>query len=116
MKLSRLITGLAVGFVLLAASAPAQQQVSIGVPIKLKQPKIKKMKYKGTVVSATMIAITVRQEKDMRMIQTFRLAPEASEKMVKILERGGYQVGDKVTIIHQQGSEIALEVKGKPSR
>ena len=117
MKLSKLpaACALALGLTALAAPAAAQVGVSVGAPVIVKQPKVKKLKFKGTVVSATMLAITVRHEKDMRMIQTFRLAPEASEKMVKVLEKGGYQTGDKVTIIHVPGSDVALEVKGKPS-
>jgi ribosomal protein S17 len=98
-----------------APQTVAVTQVTETKPIKLKQPKLKKEKYKGTVVSATMLAITVRHERDLRMIQTFRLAPQASEKMVKVLERGGYQSGDKVTVVHERGSDVALEVKGKPS-
>lgn len=118
MKLSKLLAAGAFALALTALAAPASAQVAVtvGTPVIVIPRKIKKLKYKGTVVSATMIAITVRHEKDMRMIQTFRLAPEASEKMIKILEKGGYQTGDKVTIIHTPGSDVALEVKGKPSK
>lgn len=115
MKLSKLLAASAFALALTAPAA-AQVGVSVGASVTVKPPKIKKVNYKGTVVSATLAAITVRHEKDMRMIQTFRLAPEAGEKMIKVLEKGGYQVGDKVTIVHQPGSDVALEVKGKPSR
>lgn len=117
MKLSKLFAAGTFALALIwAAPVSAQVAVSTGTPIKVNQPKIKKLKFKGTVVSATMLAITVRHESDMRAIQTFRLAPPASEKMVKILEKGGYHVGDKVTIVHEQGTDVALEVKGKPSK
>ena len=31
-------------------------------------------------------------------IQTFPLTPEASAKMQQIIDKGGYQYGDKVTV------------------
>jgi hypothetical protein len=36
--------------------------------------------------------------------------------MQKLLDRGGYQYGDKVEIQHEAGSDVALQIKGKPSR
>ena len=113
--MTRLCGLLALAFAYAALAAPVAAQVTESKPIKIKQPKIKKDKFKGTVVSATMLAITVRDAKDIRIIRTFHLAPKASEKMVKIIEAGGYQVGDPVTIVHERGSDTALEVKGKPS-
>lgn len=112
---SKLLAVFVLVFAGLALAAPAAAQVSESKPIKIKQPKIKKVKYRGTVVSVTLLAITVRDATDLRIIKTFRLVAKASEKMVQILEQGGYQVGDKVTIIHERGSDVALEVKGKPS-
>jgi ribosomal protein S17 len=114
MNRSKLIAAMVVA-VGLAAPAPLPAQVRVSAPIVLKQKKPKTKTYKGTVVSATMLAITVRSEKDERMIQTFRLSPEASQRMVKVLERGGYVTGDKVKVVHHEGTDLAIEVKGKPS-
>ena len=100
---------------LLTFAPTAQAQVTEGKPIKLKQPKIKKDKFKGTVVSATLQGITVRHEKDMRVIRTFQLSEKAGAQMLKAFDKGGFQVGDKVTIVHPIGAEVALEIKGKPS-
>ena len=100
---------------LLTFAAPLQAQVTVSKPIKIKQPKIKKEKYKGTVVSATLQGITVRHEKDLRVIRTFQLSDKAGAQMIKAFDKGGFQVGDKVTIVHPQGADVALEIKGKPS-
>jgi len=100
---------------LASATAPAAAQVSEQKPIKLKQPKIKKQSFKGTVVSATLQGITVRDEKDLRIIRTFKLSEKAGAQMIKAFDRGGFRVGDKVTIVHQQGEDTALDIKGKPS-
>jgi hypothetical protein len=36
--------------------------------------------------------------------------------MQKIADRGGYQYGDKVSILHDPGKTVALKVHGKPSK
>ncbi len=115
MKLSRIILAFGMLTAFGAFAAPAHAQVSETKPIKIKQPKIKKQKFKGTVVSATLQGITVRDEKDLRVIRTFVLSEKAGAQMIKAFDKGGFQVGDKVTIIHPQGADTALEIKGKPS-
>jgi hypothetical protein len=36
--------------------------------------------------------------------------------MQKIVDKGGYQYGDKVTVYYDPQSHTALKIKGKPSR
>jgi hypothetical protein len=36
--------------------------------------------------------------------------------MQKLLDQGGYQFGDKVVIQYLPGTEVALKIKGKPSK
>jgi hypothetical protein len=36
--------------------------------------------------------------------------------MQRIVDKGGYQYGDKVTVLYDQASQKALKVKGKPSK
>jgi len=115
MKLSKLTFALSLAFAYAAFAAPVRAQVSETKPIILKQPKIKKEKFKGTVVSATLQGITVRSENDLRVIRTFVLSEKAGAQMIKAFDKGGFQVGDKVTIVHPQGADMALEIKGKPS-
>jgi hypothetical protein len=95
------------------AAAPAQAQ---DAPIVVKQPKVKTAKFKGTVIHANRLQITVRALENERVVRTFQLSGEMQEKMQKIIDKGGYQYGDKVEIHHPQGSEVAVKIKGKPSK
>jgi len=61
-------------------------------------------------------SIQVRSLADMREIHTFTFAPEIRGQMEKILNQGGYQYGDKVVVWYQPGANVALKIKGKPSR
>jgi hypothetical protein len=49
-------------------------------------------------------------------IHTFSLAPAASTKMQQTIDKGGYQYGDKVSVMYDPGSMQAVKVKGKASR
>ncbi len=119
---------LAAGLIALAGSAAnAQVPASVAIPVietavpivigtlkpnKGPQPP----KFEGTVVNATIAQITVRAKGNDMAIQTFPLAPDASAKMLQIIEKGGYQYGDKVTVFFDPESKKALKVKGKPSK
>jgi len=101
-----------------AVATPAAMgaQVTVGKPIELKGPKPKIVKFKGEVLQANVAQIVVRSRENERVIRSFSLSPEAREAMQKIIDRGGYQHGDKVEIHHEAGSDVALKVKGKPSK
>jgi hypothetical protein len=73
-------------------------------------------KFEGTVVNATVAQITVRAKGNDMAIQTFPLAPDASAKMLQIIDKGGYQYGDKVTVFFDPETKKAFKVKGKPSK
>ena len=119
---------LAAGLVALAGSAAnAQVPASVAIPVietavpiivgtlkpnKGPQPP----KFEGTVINATVAQITVRAKGNDMAIQTFPLAPDASAKMLQIIDKGGYQYGDKVTVFFDPDSKKALKVKGKPSK
>ena len=119
---------LAAGLIALAAvAASAQVPASVAVPVietavpivvgtlkpnKGPQPP----KFEGTVINATVAQITVRAKGNDMAIQTFPLAPDASAKMLQIIDKGGYQYGDKVTVFFDPDSKKALKVKGKPSK
>jgi hypothetical protein len=121
-------SALAVGFVALAGTAAhAQVPVPAAVPVietavpivvatlkpnKGPQPP----KFEGTVVNASVAQITVRAKGNDMAIQTFPLAPDASAKMLQIIDKGGYQYGDKVTVFFDPETKKAFKVKGKPSK
>jgi hypothetical protein len=73
-------------------------------------------KFEGYVMHANTVQITVRAKGNDMSLQTFALSERASAEMQTIVDRGGYQYGDKVTVYYDQTSLKALKVKGKPSR
>jgi len=73
-------------------------------------------KFEGTVVNATVAQITVRAKGNDMAIQTFPLSPDASAKMLAIIDKGGYQYGDRVTVFYDPDTKKAVKVKGKPSK
>jgi ABC-type transport system substrate-binding protein len=115
---------IAAGLVLFAAAAADAQVpapvVEAAVPIIIGTLKPHKgpqaPRFEGTVINATVAQITVRAKGDDMGIQTFPLSEAASAKMLEIIEKGGYQYGDKVTVFYDPDSKKALKVKGKPSK
>jgi hypothetical protein len=66
-------------------------------------------KFEGTVINATIAQITVRAKGDDIAIQTFPLTQEASAKMLQIIDKGGYQYGDKVTVFFDPDSKESAQ-------
>jgi hypothetical protein len=65
---------------------------------------------------ANIAQITLRAKGNDMSLQTFSLSEQASVKMQTIVDKGGYQYGDKVTVYYDRASLKALKVKGKPSK
>ena len=61
-------------------------------------------------------ALVIHAKGDDMTIHTFSLAPAASTKMQQTIDKGGYQYGDKVSVMYDPGSMQAVKVKGKASR
>jgi len=74
------------------------------------------VKFEGLVVNANTAQITVSARGNQIDLRTFPLSPIASAKMQQIIDKGGYQFGDKVTVIYNLANQTALKIKGKPSR
>jgi hypothetical protein len=93
--------------------------VNTAVPIVVKalKPKPSKWaKFQGTVMHANIAQITARAKGNDLGIQTFPLSEKVSAKMQQIIDRGGYQYGDKVTIFYDPANMQAMNIKGKPSK
>jgi hypothetical protein len=73
-------------------------------------------KFEGFVMNANTVQITVRAKGEDMAVQTFTLSEQASAKMQQAIDKGGYQWGDKVTILYDPSSRKAVKIKGKPSR
>jgi hypothetical protein len=73
-------------------------------------------KFEGFVMHANSAQITVRAKGNDLAIRTFPLSEAASTKMQKIIDKGGYQYGDKVTVYYVPATSQAIKFKGKPSK
>jgi len=73
-------------------------------------------KFEGTVMHANIAQITLRAMGNDLSIQTFPLGEAASAKMQQIIDKGGYQYGDKVKLEYDPQSMRVVKFKGKPSK
>ena len=73
-------------------------------------------KFEGFVMHANIAQITVRAKGNDMSLETFNLSQAAATQMQAIVDKGGYQYGDKVTIFYDPTTKQALKVKGKPSK
>jgi len=73
-------------------------------------------KFEGTVMNANIAQITVKAMGNDMSIQTFPLGQGASAKMQQIIDKGGYQYGDKVKLEYDPQSLRVVKFKGKPSK
>jgi sugar phosphate permease len=74
------------------------------------------VKFEGYVMHANVAQVTAKAKGNDMSIQTFPLSETASTKMQQVLDNGGYQYGDKITIYYDPQSLRAIKFKGKPSR
>jgi hypothetical protein len=97
-------------------NADTSKPIVIKAPKTPKESKPKNLKFAGEVLTSTVLSITVRGGDNERQVRTFTYGPEIRDKMQELFASGGYQYGDKVTIESQPNSDVALSVKGKPSK
>jgi len=71
---------------------------------------------KAEVIYADANSMMVREQANEIAIHTFNFAPDVKAQMQTIFEKGGYQYGDKVSILLQPGQTVALRILGKPSK
>ena len=94
--------------------AAQAQPLSTDLPVK---PKAEKpLKFDGEVIASNSATITVRSKENAMLTQTFTYSPAVRDQMIKILNKGGYQYGDKVVIHYTPGTATAIKLQGKPSK
>jgi hypothetical protein len=98
---------------LLAGSAP-EARAQNAPALAPQTQKIIKVRFE--VLHMLYQSMQVRSLLDMREIHTFAYSPQIRDKMQNIFNAGGYQYGDKVDVWYRSGEEIALKIKGKPSK
>ena len=102
-----------------AAAVPARAQVTTAPVIKTKSvhtQETKPTKTRFHVLHMMSTAIQVQSLVNEREIHTFTYSDQIRDQMLKLLDKGGYQFGDKVVIQYQPGTDVALKIKGKPSK
>lgn len=101
-----------------AAQDPIVVATAAAIIVDAVKPKKKDLrpKFEGTVMNSNSVLITVRSKTNELGVQTFSLSPDASAQMQKIMDKGGYQYGDKVTVYYDPVTHQALKIKGKASK
>lgn len=74
------------------------------------------VKFEGYVVNANQLQLTVRDRNNETALRTFTLGEKAVTQMQKVVDKGGYQYGDKITVYYDPSNLKAVKFKGKPSR
>ena len=124
-----LASSLALAAMLAMSSTPARAQAAeiakIAVPIVVKiinavaekgsKPKDSNW-LKAEVIHADSNSIIVREQQNGMAIHTFNFSPEMRDQMQAILDQGGFQYGDKISILYMPGQTVALRIHGKPSK
>jgi len=119
LRLAILTAFVAILAALSAASVRAQVTTSKAVTLKAKTVKPEKVKldtFKGEVVRMDTVSIIVRDPKNSYIVRTFTFSPDLTKKLQPLIDRGGYQPGDKITVSFAEGSTVAQSIKGKPSK
>jgi len=106
-----------------AAQVPvlAPEIVDTAVPIVVNalkpKPKVTGLaKFEGYVMHANAAQITVRAKGNDLTIETFPLSEAATAKMQRIVDKGGYQYGDKIRLEYDPESMRVIKFQGKPSK
>jgi hypothetical protein len=102
-----------------ATIAPIVVDTAVPIIVNAVKPKSKTVglgKFEGYVMHANIAQITLRAKGNDMSLETFTLSQVAATKMQTIVDKGGYQYGDKVTVYYDPTTKQALKVKGKPSK
>jgi hypothetical protein len=71
---------------------------------------------KVEVLHADANSMVVSEQGNERVIHTFTYSDKVKTQMQKIIDKGGYQYGDKISIRYALGGTVALKIHGKPSK
>jgi len=101
-----------------AAAAVASDVIDATMPVVVKQlkPKDSLKEFKGTVMHANRAEITVRGRENLLLVRSFTLSPQLADAMQKVIDNGGFQYGDRVTVRYNATTGVAYRIQGKPSK
>ena len=104
---------------LAAPSASAQVTTSKTITVRpktVKPPKVKLDIFKGEVIRMNTVSIMVRDPKNSYIVRTFTFSSDVAKKLQPLIDKGGYQSGDHITIKYAAGSTVAQSITGKASK
>ena len=89
--------------------------VVVTKPASAKTPKPPKANFE--VMNMMTTGIQVRSLTNGYEVHTFSYGEPIRTQMLNMLEQNaGYQYGDKVEIVYEPNTQVALKIKGKPSK
>ena len=68
------------------------------------------------VVAMLAQSLEVRSLSNPGEVHTFTYSAEVRPQMLKMQSAGGYRYGDRVVVWYRKGTDVALKIKGKPSK
>jgi len=71
---------------------------------------------RAEVIHADAVTLIVREQQNGMAIHTFNFSSELQPRMQALLDKGGFQYGDKVSILFMPGQTVALRIHGRPSK
>jgi hypothetical protein len=71
---------------------------------------------KAEVIHADAVTLIVRERSNAYAVHTFNFSSELQPKMQSMLDKGGFQYGDRVSVLMMPGQTVALRVHGRPSK
>lgn len=121
MKLERISFAVALVAASCLSVPSARAQVTTGKPITVKIKTLKPPKphydtFRGVVLHMDAQSIIVRDPKNASIVKTFSYTPELSKRLKKLIDRGGYQYGDRVQLKYASGGTVAQSIAGKASK
>ncbi|HWX38720.1 MAG TPA: hypothetical protein VNY09_05735 [Candidatus Sulfotelmatobacter sp.] len=99
---------------LLAGFTPKVARAQNPSPAPAQTGKVIKTRFE--VVSMLYQSLQVRSLSNQRELHTFSYSTAIRPQMQKVQSAGGYKYGDKVTVWYHEGVDVALKIKGKPSK
>ena len=98
--------------------APVVVDTAVPIIVRAVKPKAPEgsAKFEGFIMNANIAQITAWAKGNETAIMTFSLTKDTAAKMQQIVDRGGYQYGDKVTIYYDPATHQVMKFKGKPSK
>lgn len=98
---------------MLAISSPVARAQN-GISTSPQSQKIVKTQFAVERMSSQ--SLQVRDLTAVPALHTFTYSPAIRDKMQKVFDAGGYRYGDLVVLWYRSGTNVALKIKGKPSK